>query len=134
MSVFSFLDEVTEVKKDEAVTVFFTLKGDEEFLKDHFEAFPVMPGVLQLEALKQAAVTLLVESRGGSKQAYHLTEAADVRFGQFVRPGSRLRIQVRLTGTQGSRAQCSGRIDLMRDGQAAGRCLSADLTLEKKAG
>lgn len=90
-----------------------------------------MPGVLQLEALKQAAVRLLCESDDVPAQAYRLAEARDVRFGQFVRPGSRLKIVVRLTGRKGARASCLGRMDLMREGVPAGRSLSADLELER---
>lgn len=130
---FSFLDKVAEVKKNEEVTAFFSLKGDEEFLKDHFEGFPVMPGVLQLEALKQAAVRLLSESQSQPVWTYRLTEARDVRFGQFVRPGSRLKIHVRLIRQNGAQASCTGRIDLMQDGAPAGRSLSADLELERTA-
>ena len=129
MSVFSFLDEVTELKKGESVTAFFTLHGDEEFLEDHFEGFPVMPGVLQLETLKQAAFHLLAESEGRPLWAYRLAEASDVRFGQFVKPGSRLKVSVRM-GQRGPQAiSCSGRIDLLQDGVAVGRSLSADLTI-----
>lgn len=131
--VFSFLDEVAEVKKNEEVTAFFSLTGDEEFLSDHFEGFPVMPGVLQLEALKQAAVRLLSESQGRPAWAFRLAEARDVRFGQFVRPGSRLKIHVRLAGQKDGRASCAGRIDLLQDGESAGRSLSAELELERTA-
>jgi 3-hydroxyacyl-[acyl-carrier-protein] dehydratase len=130
MTVFSFLDEVAEVKKNEEVTAFFLLRGDEEFLNDHFEGFPVMPGVLQLEALKQAAVRLLSESHARPAWAYRLVEARDVRFGQFVRPGSRLKINVRLVRQHGSRLSCTGRMDLIQNGAPAGRSLSADLEFE----
>lgn len=130
MTVFSFLDEVAEVKKNEEVTAFFLLRGDEEFLNDHFEGFPVMPGVLQLEALKQAAVRLLSESQSRPAWAYRLAEARDVRFGQFVRPGNRLKIHVRLVRQSGDRVTCSGRMELISNGTSAGRSLSADLEFE----
>lgn len=130
MQIFSFLDEIAELKKNEEVTAFFTLKGDEEFLSDHFEGFPVMPGVLQLETLKQAALRLLSESQAKPIWAWKLAEVRDVRFGQFVRPGSRLKIHVRLTGNKGDRVSCAGRMDLILNGTPAGRSLSADLEFE----
>ena len=45
MGAFSFIDKISEVEKDQSITAFFTLKGTEEFLKDHFEDFPVMPSL-----------------------------------------------------------------------------------------
>ena len=130
MSVFLFLDEVAELKKNEEVTAYYRLRGDEEFLKDHFDGFPVMPGVLQLEALKQASLKLLSESRSRPIWAYRLSRVEDVRFGQFVRPGSQLKIHVRICGQDGPRVTCRGRIDLLREMAPAGRSLSADLTIE----
>jgi 3-hydroxyacyl-[acyl-carrier-protein] dehydratase len=88
---FCFIDEVLESNKDESLTARFTLKGTEEFLKDHFPAFPVMPGVLLLESLKQAAERLLSTTQ---KAVYRLVSAQDVKFGQFVKPGSSLKITV----------------------------------------
>ena len=57
--LFGFIDKISEVEKDQSITAFFTLKGSEEFLQDHFEGFPVMPGVLLLESLKQAATLII---------------------------------------------------------------------------
>lgn len=125
MSVFTFLDEVTEVKKNESLTAFFTLKGSEEFLKDHFAGFPVMPGVLQLESLRQAAAKLL----GGPADACRLEKVGSVRYGQFVRPGSLIKIFVRLASREANRAHFEGRIDLIEGGKPAGRAVLADFTV-----
>ena len=121
MSVFSFLDNVVEVKKNESLTAFFTLKGGEEFLKDHFADFPVMPGVLQLESLKQAASRLL----GGPECRFEKIHS--VKYGQFVKPGQRLKVWVRLVNREGRRARFEGRIDLV--GGTAPRAVLADFTV-----
>ncbi|OGW90954.1 MAG: hypothetical protein A3D28_01205 [Omnitrophica bacterium RIFCSPHIGHO2_02_FULL_63_14] len=125
MSVFSFLDQITEIKRNESLAAVYTLTGKEEFLEDHFESFPVMPGVLLLESLKQAALSLLVLSGDFEKHFYRLTEARDVRFGQFVRPPSRLAIEVKLLRKEGMANHFEGRIDL-----AGARALTASLVLE----
>ena len=128
MSVFRFLDTVAELKTDKSLTAFFTLRGDEEFLKDHFDGFPVMPGVLLLEALAQAAAELLVSSKP-KERFYRLAEAASVRFGQFVRPGNRVRLGVQLLERRPLFIRFSGRIDLA-DGRGAGnKVLTADFAL-----
>lgn len=128
MSVFCFLDEISEVKKNESLTAFWTLKGTEEFLKDHFENFPVMPGVLQLETVKQAALKLL-ELSEGKKSKYRLLEATNIRYGQFVKPGNQLKIFVRFLGKKDSAFVFDGRIDLLENGIPKGKALVAEFLL-----
>ena len=125
MSVFSFIDDVSEVEKGQSITAFFTLKGDEEFLLDHFEGFPVMPGVLLLESLKQAACKLL-DGR------YRLAAVKQVKFGQFVKPGNRFQMDVRLIARQGRRADFEGRAHLSEGGTKGARVLQAEFSLVER--
>ncbi|MEZ6090576.1 MAG: beta-hydroxyacyl-ACP dehydratase [Pirellulaceae bacterium] len=63
-------------------------------MSDHFPRFPVMPGVMMLEALYQAAMWMV---RTGDNFAYphvFLTEAKTVKFGDFLSPGETLEIRV----------------------------------------
>ena len=126
MSVFSFVDKVTDSVKDQSLTAYFTLTGDEEFLKDHFSGFPVMPGVLLLEALKQASQKILHPI-----DASRFVSAEDVKFGQFVKPGSHLRIQSKFLKKEGPLHYFDGRIDLMNAAgdKAQGKALTASLIL-----
>lgn len=135
MSVFRFVDRVSEVTKNEGLTAFYTLTGREEFLLDHFEGFPVMPGVLMLEALTQASASLLAYSSDFEKPSYRLESVSDVKFGQFVKPGSRLKLTVRLLGEQDGSSRMEGRIErLAADGESpAGKALSAALVLRPVA-
>lgn len=126
--MFSFVDNVSEVKKGQSITAFFTLKGTEEFLLDHFEGFPVMPGVLLLESLKQAAVRLLdASSRNGAQ--YRLRDVPMVKFGQFVKPGCRFRIWVEWVRENTGQVDFEGRVNLM-DGEIEGpKALQATFSL-----
>lgn len=132
MSAFSFVDRVLELKKNESVTAVYTLKTGEEFLKDHFSAFPVMPGVLMLEALKQAASVLAADSEGKPGKRFRLASAEDIKFGQFVRPGSSVKISAKLLGRENGRYRFDGRMDLINghDGQSTARALLASFVLE----
>ena len=112
MNSFCFIDKVTELKKKETLEALYTLKGDEEFLKDHFEGFPVMPGVLLLESLKQAASSLLSASFDLENRFFRLIKADSVKFGQFVRPGSELKIGARFLGREGDSFLCDGWINV----------------------
>lgn len=136
MSVFSFVDRVTEVKKGESLTAVFKLKGDEEFLKNHFSAFPVMPGVLLLESLKQAASALLDATFPGSGP-YRLRHVEEARFGKFVKPGSALNLSVRLRKTESEAYFFDARADFFPDSSESapkGRALSAGFSLRSIQG
>ena len=116
------MDAVDE-RKEEGLTARFQLTGDEEFLQDHFAGFPVMPGVLMLESLRQASAALL----GG---AWRLKSVKDARFGQFVKPGSSLKVSVRRSRKDGASQFVDGRLDLVgEDGSPRGRALLAELEL-----
>jgi len=128
---FSFIDRIAEVKKNESLTAFYTLKGSEEFLKDHFEGFPVMPGVLLLETLIQAASELLILSGGRRGDFFRLVSAEEVKFGQFIRPESELKIFVRLLKKQDHFRSFEGRIDWVNglESSLSKKALTAHVTL-----
>jgi 3-hydroxyacyl-[acyl-carrier-protein] dehydratase len=128
LSAFSFVDNVSEVEKGQSITAFFTLKGDEEFLLDHFEGFPVMPGVLLLESLKQAACKLL-DASTGKPGLYRLAAVREVKFGQFVKPGSRVELKANLTGQERGRSDFEGRVRLVENGAPGPRALQASFSL-----
>jgi 3-hydroxyacyl-[acyl-carrier-protein] dehydratase len=69
----------------------------EEYLADHFPTFPVLPGVMMLEAITQAAGWLLHWRRDFEKSIAVLKEARNVKYGQFVAPGNALRVEVEWT-------------------------------------
>ncbi len=107
MSCFCFIDRVAELRPGQSVTAFFKLKGEEEFLRDHFPGFPVMPGVLLLETLKQAAAAMLPQAPG-----YRLRQVESVKFGQFVKPGAELEVRVRFLKKEQDAFWCRGEIDV----------------------
>lgn len=90
-----------------------------------------MPGVLELESLKQAALALLVFSGDYDKDFYRLAKVEDAKFGQFVKPGQTIRVQVRLAQKEGMNSRFEGRIDLAQspNGPVTAKALSAMLTL-----
>lgn len=63
----------------------------EEYLQDHFPTFPVLPGVMMLECMVQAARRLLA-SQGHDRCVLGAVRA--LKYGRFVKPGDALRIEV----------------------------------------
>jgi 3-hydroxyacyl-[acyl-carrier-protein] dehydratase len=73
----------------------------EEYLNDHFPGFPVMPGVLMLEALTQAGAWLIREMEDFSSSIIVLKQAKTIKYGSFVEPGRRLELRVELASFDG---------------------------------
>jgi 3-hydroxyacyl-[acyl-carrier-protein] dehydratase len=92
---FNLLDKI-ESLSDSRIVASKQVSLAEEYLADHFPTFPVLPGVLMLEALAQAAGWLLHHRRNFACSMAILREARNVKYGQFVAPGNALKIDVEL--------------------------------------
>ncbi len=91
---FFLVDRILELEPPKRIVGVKNLSLAEEYLADHFPAYPVLPGVLMIEALVQTAAWLVRVSTDFAKTLILLREARNVRYGSFVRPGERLRMDV----------------------------------------
>lgn len=98
---YSQLDRITSLDPGHQLTAQRTLHAEEEYLKDHFPLFPVMPGVMMLEALQQASAWLLHVGDGFEYPLVLLREARGVKFGDFLSPGETLEISAKLLKDDG---------------------------------
>jgi 3-hydroxyacyl-[acyl-carrier-protein] dehydratase len=97
----------------------------EEYLADHFPKFPVMPGVLMLHAVVEAAAWLWRGTTGFGHPVIALREAKQVKYGSFMQPGRSLDVRVELVKTAGDMATFKGKgID-----DAGQQTVSATVTL-----
>lgn len=92
---FHLIDKVEQITPQRIVAV-KNVSLAEEYLADHFPTFPVLPGVMMLEALTQAAAWLLHVGSGFAKSMAVLKEARNLRYGNFVAPGNTLKLDVEL--------------------------------------
>ena len=97
------IDRITSLELGKWLTAERTLRADEEYLKDHFPRFPVMPGVMMLEALHQAAVWLVRAGDDFQTPLVLLRETRAVKFGDFLAPGETLQIAVEILKENGNR-------------------------------
>ncbi len=95
---FSLLDRVVHFEPGARLTAVKNLSLAEEYLADHFPRAPVMPGVLMLESLVQAAAWLIRASEDFAHSMVLLKAARGIKFANFVEPGQSLTIQVELQG------------------------------------
>ena len=87
---FCLLDRILELEPGVRVAAAKRLRPDEDYLKDHFPRFPVMPGVLMLEAMYQASAWLVRQSEGFAHSVVLLKEARNIKYADFVTPGKEL--------------------------------------------
>jgi 3-hydroxyacyl-[acyl-carrier-protein] dehydratase len=95
---FNLIDKVESLTDEKIVAVKYVSLA-EEYLADHFPTFPVLPGVMMLEAITQAAGWLLHHRTKFGKSMAVLKEAKNVKYGTFVAPGNFLRVEVELMKT-----------------------------------
>ena len=89
---FSLIDRIESLVPGNSVVATKSLTLAEEYLRDHFPKFPVMPGVLMLEALTQASAWLVRVTDDFAHSIVVLKGAKNVKYGKFVKPGQTIRI------------------------------------------
>lgn len=96
---FLLVDRVLEIDKGKTIKALKNVTINEPFFQGHFPYRPVMPGVLMLEALAQAAALLAfdaMDSAATEDTVYYFAGMESVRFKQPVEPGDQLILDVTL--------------------------------------
>jgi 3-hydroxyacyl-[acyl-carrier-protein] dehydratase len=96
---FLLVDRVLEIDKGKTIKALKNVTINEPFFQGHFPYRPVMPGVLMLEALAQAAALLAFDALGTAPSedtVYYFAGMEGVRFKRPVEPGDQLILDVTL--------------------------------------
>jgi len=108
---FLMVDRIIELQDDKRAVGVKAVTINEPFFQGHFPGHPVMPGVLQLEAMAQvASIVMMLKTENAGKIGYFMS-ADEVKFRKPVMPGDTLFIECELTSAK------------KRLGKAACRCL-----------
>ena len=113
------VDRVEELIPDRSIAAIKAVTINEGFFQGHFPGRPIMPGVLIVEAMAQAAGILAVESLGlaGSGKLVYFMSIDEVKFRKPVEPGVLLRLEVDFVQKRSSVCKFAGRA--LIDGQLA---------------
>ncbi len=101
---FILVDRVIEIVDDDELVALKNVTINEPFFQGHYPGRPVMPGVLQVEAMAQAAGLLLLRrlSIEDNKIAFFMS-ADKIKFRQAVEPGDSIKIRVKLIKIRGNK-------------------------------
>ena len=92
---FMLVDRIIEhVPEEDKIVGLKNLTFNETFFQGHFPNNPVMPGVLQLEAMAQVAGVMLNSKSGNEGKIAYFMSINNAKFRRMVKPGDQLRIVI----------------------------------------
>jgi beta-hydroxyacyl-ACP dehydratase FabZ len=104
------VDKVLECDDQKRIVAIKNVSFNEPFFNGHFPGRPIMPGVLQIEAMAQTGGLLLLRMNGGHGKAIPVFMGIDkARFRRMVEPGDQLRIEVEFLNLRGKVVRFSGK-------------------------
>ena len=91
---FGLVDSIRELERGKRIVAVKAVSLSEEYLADHFPTFPVLPGVLMLEALVESGAWLVRHALDFAPSMVLLRKARNVAYRSFVKPGDLLTLEV----------------------------------------
>lgn len=107
---FLLVDRITELEVGKRAKGFKNVTINEEFFQGHFPGYPVMPGVLIIEAMAQVGGVALLSSDDFKGRIVFLTGVDNARFKRQVIPGDVLTMEVEFTKLRGTMGKGHGRV------------------------
>ncbi|MDQ0226770.1 3-hydroxyacyl-ACP dehydratase FabZ [Metabacillus niabensis] len=114
---FLLVDRIIEVEEGKHAVGIKNVTANEEFFNGHFPDYPVMPGVLIVEAMAQVVGVAMLQKEENRGRIAFFTGIDSCRFKRQVKPGDQLRLEVEVTRARGSIVKATGRATV--DGEIA---------------
>ncbi|MFC0187027.1 3-hydroxyacyl-ACP dehydratase FabZ [Fictibacillus aquaticus] len=117
---FLLVDRILEVEDAQRAVGIKNVSANEEFFNGHFPEYPVMPGVLIVEALAQVGAVAMLKKEENRGRLAFFAGIDNCRFKRQVIPGDQLRLEVEMTRVRGSIGK--GKAVATVDGELACEC------------
>ncbi|RLQ94762.1 3-hydroxyacyl-ACP dehydratase FabZ [Falsibacillus albus] len=98
---FLLVDRILEVEEGKRAIGLKNVSANEEFFNGHFPNYPVMPGVLIVEALAQVGAVAMLKKEDNRGRLAFFTGIDNCRFKKQVKPGDQLRLEVEMVRVRG---------------------------------
>ncbi len=98
---FLLVDRILELEEGKRAIGIKNVSANEDFFNGHFPDYPVMPGVLIVEALAQVSAVVMLTKDGNQGRLGLLAGIDNCRFKKQVKPGDQLRLGVEITRLKG---------------------------------
>jgi UDP-3-O-[3-hydroxymyristoyl] N-acetylglucosamine deacetylase/3-hydroxyacyl-[acyl-carrier-protein] dehydratase len=112
---FLLVDKIVDFRENEYICGIKNVTINEPFFAGHFPGYPVMPGVLQVEAMAQTGALVLLTNPANEGKIPLFMSLDKVKFRRAVRPGDQLRIEVEVIRNRPRMSACRAKITV--DGQ-----------------
>lgn len=99
---FLLVDKILELEEGKRAVGLKNVTGNEHFFEGHFPDYPVMPGVLIIEALAQVGALAVLKKPENKGKIAFFGGIDKARFRRQVVPGDQLRLEVEMTKLRGS--------------------------------
>jgi beta-hydroxyacyl-ACP dehydratase FabZ len=111
------VDRIIECDDEATIVGIKNVTINEPFFQGHFPGLPIMPGVLQLEAMAQTAGILMNRMAGYPNGLPVFMSIDKAKFRRVVKPGDQMRIEVTITKRRAKMARFEGKV--LIDGEVA---------------
>ena len=105
---FLMVDRIIKIEGEEKITGLKNVTINEPYFQGHFPGHPIMPGVLQLEAMAQVAGVLMLRGGENAGKVAYFMSANNVKWRKPVRPGDQLIIEIEMGKSRGKIAKAKG--------------------------
>lgn len=126
------VDRIIECDGEKRIVGIKNVSANEPFFQGHFPGLPVMPGVLQLEAMAQTAGVMLSQIGGAAGRVPYFMSIDKAKFRRVVKPGDQMRIEVEFLKLRSRAGKIKGRVFVGDElaSEAEMMCMITDQTVE----